>query len=246
MIPLKTKNDIETMREGGVIALTALKKVLENIKPGIKLSELDRIADQYIIDSGGEASFKTVDGYSYATCINVNEGIVHGIPTDYELTTGDVVSIDLGVLYKGFHTDLSHTVEVGTDKEKVFLDTGKQALSNAISKLLVGNRIGDISQAIQSTVESVGYSVSRDLVGHGVGAELHEDPLVPGYGRKGEGPLIQEGLVLAIEVIYQRGSPRIEVDDDDWTIKTSDGSLSGLFEQTVAATKDGPVIITSF
>ena len=244
MIPIKSSKGIELMKEGGFIAAIALKKVIENIHSGIKLVELDQIADSFIEQSGAEASFKSVEGYSYATCININEGIVHGLPSNYEVKKGDIVSVDLGVLFKGFHTDLSYTLEVESDRESGFLEAGKKALEKAISKCVGGNRIGDISVAIQETIEKAGYNVSRELVGHGVGEDLHEDPFIPGYGRKGEGPVLAEGMVFAIEVIYQKGEHDITIDEDGWTIKTADGSLSALFEHTVAITAGGPLVLT--
>lgn len=246
MIHLKTPEQIKIMQEGGEISAQALQKVLDAVKPGITLAELDKIAEQYILSQGAKPSFKGVDDYEFTTCINVNDGIVHGIPNNYKVKPGDLVSIDLGALYKGFHTDLSYTVEVETKKETEFLETGKRALKLGIEQAVVGNHIGDISNAIQTCVESKGYTVSFDLVGHGVGKNLHEDPYVPGYGKKGKGPELKEGMVLAIEVIYQKGNPAITIDEDGWTIKTLDGSLSGLFESTVAITSEGPIILTQF
>ena len=244
MISVKTPEEIEIMKEGGKIARGALEKVLEVTKPGVKTLELEKIADEFIQSKGGEPSFKTVADYDYATCININEGVVHGLPGNYELKEGDVVSVDLGVFYKGFHTDLSHTVEVETDKHKDFLKVGEKALTAGISQCKIGNRIGDISSMMQKVVEKAGYTVSRDLVGHGIGKELHEDPYVPGYGKVGDGHKIKEGMVFAIEIIYQTGSPEIVIADDDWTIETADGSIAGLFENTVAATKSGPKVLT--
>ena len=244
MIPIKTPQEIEIMREGGDISSRAMKAVLAEVKPGVTLKELDTIAENVITSAGASASFKTVDDYSYATCINVNAGIVHGIPNLYELEEGDVVSIDLGAYYKGFHTDMAFSVEVSSDKEGKFLNAGRKALENAIFNCVEGNRIGDVCHAIQSEIERNGYSVSRDLVGHGVGRQLHEDPYVPGYGKKKKGLKLENGMVLAIEVIYQKGRPEISLDFDGWTYKTADGSLSGLFEHTVAITPQGPQIIT--
>ncbi len=249
-IPIKTMQQINIMQEGGKISSEALKTAVEAVKPGISLKELDSISEDYIVTHGGKPSFKTVDDYRYATCINVNDGIVHGIPNSYRLKEGDLVSIDLGVLYKGLHTDVSWTVEVvapgKTAKEEKFLDAGKKALDSAIKNCVLGNRVGNISNTIQTVIEKAGYTVSLDLVGHGVGADLHEDPYVPGYGRKKDGPILKEGMVLAIEVIYQKGKPKIKTDADGWTLKTADGSLSGLFESTVAITKDDPLILAQY
>lgn len=246
MITIKTPEEIELMRQGGKIASAVLAKVIANIKVGVKLSDLDKIAEESIAQNNALPSFKRVHGYKFATCINVNEGIVHGIPNETEICKGDLVKIDLGVFYKGFNTDVSYSVEVEANNEESFLSTGKKALEHAVLKCVSGNKIGDISNAIQSVIEAGGYSVSRELVGHGVGRELHEDPDILGYGVAGSGKLIKEGMVFAIEVIYQKGNPQIFVEKDGWTIRTRDRSLAGLFEQTVAVTGNGPEVLTSF
>ena len=244
MISIKTTEQLDKMKEGGKISSRAVKEVLDYLKPGIKTIELDRIAEKYILSQGGKPSFKTVHGYSYTTCININEGIVHGLPNNYKIKRGDIVSIDLGVYYKGFHTDISYTLEVETQKEKDFLDTGKKALTEAISKCVEGFTLGDIGFVIQSIVESQKYTVSRELVGHGIGKELHESPYVPGYGKRGHGPKLKEGMVFAIEVIYQKGKPDLALDKDGWTLITKDRSLSALFEHTVIVGKNSPLVIT--
>lgn len=246
MIKLKTQKEIEIMVQGGRIASLVLKKAMQKVSVGVTTRELDELIDLSIKEQGAQASFKTVDGYNNASCINVNEGIVHGMPSDYKLKIGDVVSIDLGVLYEKFHTDLSYTLEVETQKEKEFLNIGKIALEKAIKKCRLGNKLGDISSTMQSEVESKGYSVSRDLVGHGIGKELHEDPYVLCYGKPNTGHRLKERMVLAVEVIYQKGNFELSLADDDWTLETADKSLSGLFEKTVAVTKNGPLVITSF
>lgn len=246
MIFLKSPEEIQIMIQGGKIASKTVKTVLAQIHVGVTTMELEQIAYKTILDLGGKPSFTTVDNYKFATCININDSIVHGLPNDYQIKAGDLVSIDLGVLYKGLHTDISYTVEVETSKEKKFLDIGKKALEMAVKQAVLGNSVGDVSNAIETTVERAGYSVSEELVGHGVGYLLHEDPYIPGYGRKGAGPKLKEGMTLAIEVIYQKGKPKLKLDNDKWTIRTADGSLSGLFEQTVAVTKSGPLIITPF
>jgi methionyl aminopeptidase len=246
MIPIKKPEEIEIMKEGGKISSLALHTTVDSAKVGITTMELNKIAEKIILGGGGEPSFKKVEDYAYATCININDGVVHGIPGNYQIKEGDIVSIDLGVFYKGFHTDVSHTIEVGTKKEDKFLNAGKKALEEAIFHCSAGNKLGSISYSIQRNIERFGYSVSRELVGHGVGRELHEDPYVPGYGRQDQGPLLKEGMVLAIEIIYQKGKPYIELDTDGWTLRTADGSLSGLFESTVAVTKNGPLILAGF
>ena len=246
MINLKTQHEIELMQGGGKISTSALRGVLAAIKPGVALHDLDKIAEAIILQNGAQPSFKTVDDYKYTTCININEGIVHGLPNGYKIKQGDLVSIDLGAHYKGFHTDLSYTVEVDSVKEQEFLAVGKKALELGIFQCVTENHIGDISYEIQNCVERAGYTVSRDLVGHGIGKELHEDPYVPGYGKRGKGLELKEGTVLAVEVIYQKGHEAIMLDKDGWTFKTADGSLSALFESTVAITKNGPLVLTEF
>jgi methionyl aminopeptidase len=244
MIHVKTPQEIELMRESGKISALALKNVISAVKTGVTLKELDKIAEKTILNAGAKPSFKMVEGYQYTTCLNINAGVVHGIPGSYILKKGDLLSIDLGAFYKGFHSDLSWTLEVESNEEQKFVETGKEALEVAIFNCVVGNHVGDISNAIQTVVERAGYTVSRDLVGHGVGRDLHEDPYVPGYGKKGSGPLLKEGMVLAIEIIYQKGSPKLVLEDDNWTLSTADNSLSGLFEHSVAVTKNGPVVLT--
>jgi methionyl aminopeptidase len=244
MIPIKTASEIQIMREGGKTSAAALKAALDAVKPGVSLYELDQIAEKTILSLGAQPSFKRVEDYRYTTCLNINEGIVHGIPSNYRLKKGDVLSIDLGAYYKGFHTDLSWTTEVESNKEQKFLETGRRALEKAIFECIAGNRLGNVCHAIQETIEREGYSVSDELVGHGVGKELHEDPYVPGYGKKGTGPILEEGMTLAIEVIYQKGRPELVLDEDGWTLKTADGSLSGLFEHTVYISKNRPEVLT--
>ncbi|MEZ6255879.1 MAG: type I methionyl aminopeptidase [Patescibacteria group bacterium] len=246
MVRPKTDQEIELMAKSGAITAYALRRVLDAIDANISLLELDALAESCILEKGGAPSFKTVDDYSYTTCINVNDGIVHGLPNKYRLKEGDLVSIDLGTVYKGYHSDVSYTVEVGTSKEAAFLNTGLTALEAGISKLRVGKRLGDVGNAIQTIVENAGYTVSEDLVGHGIGTEVHEPPYVPGYGTPNTGLKLKAGMVFAIEVIYQKGEPDIVILDDNWTIATKDGSLSGLFEQTVVVTKHGPKILTPF
>ena len=245
MVTIKTDAQIKLMQEGGRITAGALKEVLKHVKPGVKTIDLDAIAQAYIKQNGGEASFKTVKGYKFATCININEGIVHGLPNQRKIKSGDLVKVDLGVFYKGLHTDLSDTVEVETTNHTRFLQTGKKALELAIKQCIAGNKVGDISYVIQEMVESGGYTVSRDLVGHGIGTRLHEDPLVPGHGTRGRGVELKSGMVLALEVIYQQGDWEIDYESDGWTIITKDKSLAGPFEHTVAITKGRPIVLTA-
>lgn len=234
------------MRSGGRLLAEILQKVLAKVASGVTTLELDKYTDDLIVQSGARPSFKLEKGYSYATCMCVNDMVVHGLPTNRSLENGDILGVDLGVFYQGFHTDASWTVMVG-HQPSAFLQTGEQALKEAISKCIVGNHIGDISKAIQDTVEGAGYSCVRQLVGHGVGRSLHEAPEIPCYlrGKIANTPEIKVGMVLAVEVIYNQGkSPVVYANDDGWTIVTRDGLPSGLFEHTLAVTPTGPEILT--
>lgn len=251
-IHLKTPQEVATMAKGGKILSEAVWGVLEHVKPGVSELELDRLAEKYIVQKGGEPGFKKVRGYHHTICASTNDVIVHGIPTIYQLRPGDIFGIDCGVYYDGFHTDMSESIIVpgGKPNPKVeqFLAVGKKALEEALKQAKPGNHIGDISQAIQQIVEKDGgYSVTRELIGHGVGKKLHEDPPVPGYltRRIEKTPLLVPGMVIAVEVIYNMGGREIVfAGTDDWTIKTKDGSLSGLFERTIAVTDTGHKILT--
>jgi methionyl aminopeptidase len=242
----RDQKKFENMKKAGEISASALQKVLEAVKPGITLKDLDLIAEEEILNLGAKPAFKRVPDYDYTTCINVNEGLVHGIPTNYALKPGDVVSIDLGAFYNGYNSDQCWTVEVETNKEEKFLKTGQEALKKAIEQAHLGNRIGDISHAIQETIEKQGYTVSRELVGHGVGKTLHEAPFVPGFGNKNEGKKLKEGMTIAIEVIYQKGEYPITTAKDGWTVQTADQSLAAVFEHSIGITPNGPLVFTDF
>ncbi|OGY26770.1 MAG: type I methionyl aminopeptidase [Candidatus Woykebacteria bacterium RBG_16_43_9] len=246
MIYLKTKDEIKIMHEAGKIAAAAMAEVAKNIRPGVKTSTLDQIVESKIRSLGAESSFKKVKGYKHSICTTPNNWVVHGLPGDYTLAQGDILGVDLGAYYKGFHSDMAHTFAVGkiSKEAKKFLSTGETALNKAIKKVKVGGRVGDISNIIQNIVEGAGYSVVRELVGHGVGRDLHEDPLVPGVGKDGGGEEIKEGMVLAVEIIYNRGLYQVQLLSDGWSISTRDGLISGLFERTVAPTKKGPLVLT--
>lgn len=244
MISIKTPKDLELMIEGGKIARKAIDMAIEAVKPGVTGLDINSIAKDYILQSGAVPSFKGYEGFTHAVCVNINSGVVHGIPNNQKFKPGDVVSVDLGVLLNGYHTDVSESVEVETLSHKKFLDTGREALKEAIFMCRPGNRVGDISNSIQNVIEREGYSVSRDLAGHGVGRELHEDPFIPCYGKKGKGEKLAVGMVLAIEVIYQVGDYPLVIGNDGWTLSTRDGSLSGLFEKTVAVTTGDALVLT--
>src|SRR3989338_4921619 len=258
MIDIKKSEDIEKMCRGGKILAEVITEVLRNVKPGVSELELDKLAEKLIRQKGAEPGFKKVRGYKYSTCVSTNDIVVHGVPTSYKFKAGDVVGIDCGVFYKGFHTDMAETLRVSAQNSKLktqnskdeidkFLDAGKRALKEAIKVAKVGNRIGHISKTIQDVVEGTGYSVVRSLIGHGVGRNLHEEPEIPGFleGPIEETPLLKKGMTIAIEVIYNRGKPDVVyANSDGWTIKTKDGSLSGVFERTVAITEKGSVVLT--
>ncbi len=244
---LRNPYELTLMRKSGEISAKALKRALEEVKVGVSELEVDKITESEIYKLGGSLSYKTVPNYKFATCITVNEQVVHGIPTDRKFVSGDLVSVDLAAAFKGWHTDCAWTILVGKDSEKEkFLLVGEQALWEAIAQAVEGNRVGDISYAIQTKVERVGYQVVRSLVGHGIGRSLHEEPQVPCFGKKDTGPLLREGAALAIEVIYTQGSHEVVLQDDGWTFKTADGSWGGLFEMTVIVGKEKAEVLTDW
>lgn len=256
MVHIKKKKEIEVMVEGGRILAEVLFEVLSNVKPGVSELKLDSLAEELIREKGGEPAFKKVNGYHHTICVSTNDVVVHGVPTDYKFREGDVVGIDCGVYYKGFNTDMAESIRIKNqelgiknqaDEIDQFLETGREALDAAIQVARVGNRVGHISKTIQDRVEGAGYSVVRSLVGHGIGKELHEEPEVPGFLVE---PVertvkLEPRMTVAIEVIYNMGRPEVVYTNDGWTMKTKDGSVSGLFERTVAITENGPVVLTS-
>ena len=252
MIDYKTQEQIEIMQIGGHMLATVLGEVMDHAVPGVTELALDKLAEKRIRELGGEPGFMKVKGYHHTTCFSTNDVVVHGIPSDYKLQDGDIVGIDCGVFYKGLHTDMSETRRVSNlkiqgDEIDKFLEVGKHALEEAVKQAVIGNRVGHISQTIQKFVEKeAGYSVVRSLIGHGVGKELHEAPEVPGYlvGDINRTPLLKEGMTIAVEVIYNMGTNDVVLDRDHWTIRTRDGKLSGLYERTIAITKDGPLLLT--
>lgn len=248
MSQIKTKQELELMQISGTIAAKALKAVKEAAKVGISAKELDDIARQEVEKEGAKPSFPTVEDYKWTICITFNQQVVHGIPTKRKLQEGDIVSVDIGALYKGYHSDMATTFGVGKidANKKKFLETGKKALNAALEKAKAGNRIGDISQALQETIEGAGYSIVKSLTGHGIGRQLHEEPMVPGFGKAGVGQVLKENMTIAIEAIYAQKSGDVFIEDDGWTITTKDGSLGGLFEQSVAVMKGKPIILTPY
>lgn len=245
MILLKTAKEIEIMARGGKKLAWVMGRVLGQIRPGIKLSWLDRLAEKLIKKQGGFPSFKKVKNYHWVTCININEGVVHGIPGDYKLKKEDLVSLDMGMFFQGFHTDMARTIRCGGKDDK-FLKIGRIALKKAVERAKPGNRVGHLSLAIQNEIKKADLNPVRVLTGHGIGRKLHEAPRVPCFLKDEikKTAALKAGMVLAIEVIYSQGSPDLVLAKDGWTLKTADGKLAGLFEDTVAITKSGPKVLT--
>jgi methionyl aminopeptidase len=246
MIVRKSSAEIERMAAAGQLVADTITHVGEHLEPGVTTVELDRLAEDYIGARGGAPTSKGYKGYPAAICISPNDVVVHGIPGRYRVESGDVVTIDVGVTLDGVIADSAFTFAVGdVDPEALrLLEVCREALAAGIAQARPGNRVGDISHAVQTVVEDAGFSVIRALVGHGVGRSYHEDPHIPNFGEPGRGPLLSEGMTLAIEPMITAGGPDVVVDDDEWTISTADGSLSAHFEHTVAITGEGPRILT--
>ena len=246
MIHIKTKKQIETMRKANRIVGRTLKILKESITPGITTKELDKIAEREIRSSGATPGFLGYRGYPASLCISINDEVVHGIPGPRVIKEGDVVSMDLGSYYEGFYGDSALSVAVGEvpDKTRDLISVTKEALEQGINASRVGNRLYDISAAIQQHVEANGFSVVRQFVGHGIGRQMHEDPQIPNYGKPGTGVRLKAGMVFAIEPMVNMGGWEVKVLDDDWTVVTLDGSLSAHFEHTIAVTSDGPDILS--
>ena len=232
-------------RSGRVVAETHAL-IGEHIRPGVTTGELDTLAEEFIRSRGGVPTFLGYRGFPASLCLSPNDMVVHGIPGPYRLDEGDILSVDVGVTLDGFVADAAYTHPVGevTDDARRLLEVGQQALAAGVAQARAGNRLSDISHAVQSATEAAGYSVIRSLVGHGVGRSMHEDPQIPNFGEPGKGPLLQPGMTLAIEPMINAGGPEVYVHDDHWSISTSDGSLSCHFEHTVAVTETGPWILT--
>jgi methionyl aminopeptidase len=247
MIVRKSQQEIEKMAAAGRVVAETIAHVGEHLEPGVTTGELDRIAEDYIRSRGGSPTSQGYRGYPAAICISPNAMVVHGIPGAYEVAEGDLVTIDVGVTLDGYIADSAYTFPVGDVGETAqrLLDTGRRALVAGIAQALPGNRVGDISHAVQTVVEGNGFSVVRSLVGHGVGRSYHEDPHIPNFGAPGRGPLLSEGMTIAIEPMITAGRPEVYVHDDEWSISTEDGSLAAHFEHTVAITADGPRILTA-
>jgi methionyl aminopeptidase len=238
----KSPAEIEAMARAGALVAETIALLGEHLQPGITTRELDRIADEFIHEHGGVPTSKGYRGFPAATCISPNSMVVHGIPSGHRVAEGDLISVDVGITLGGLVADSAYTFAVGeADEESLrLLDAGKQALEAGIAAARAGNRVGDISHAVQEVVEGAGFSVVRSLVGHGVGRSYHEEPQIPNFGEPGRGPLLQSGMTIAIEPMITAGGPDVYLHDDEWSISTQDGSLAAHFEHTVAIAENGP------
>jgi methionyl aminopeptidase len=247
MIIRKSTAEIEKMANAGRIVADTIALLREHIRPGVSTGELDELAEEFIDSQGGTSSFKGYRGYPAAICTSPNDMVVHGIPDGRTVSEGDVLSVDVGVVLDGFVADSAYTFAVGEISAEVerLLEGCQAALAAGIAQCRPGNRLSDVSHAIQVATEEAGFSVVRSLVGHGIGRAMHEDPQIPNYGPPGRGPELQPGMTFAIEPMINAGSPDVYLHDDEWSISTIDGSLSAHFEHTVAVTEEGPKILTA-
>lgn len=248
MIPIKTDEEIEIQRQSSLLVGKTLAEVAKLIRPGITTIELDKVAETFIRDNNAKPGFKGYNGFPATLCISVNDAVVHGIPGDQVLKDGDIVSVDCGVLMNGFYGDSAYTFPVGEVDEKVLLllQRTKESLYLAIEQTIAGKRIGDIGNAVQTYVESFGYTVVRDLVGHGVGKSLHEKPEVPNYGKRGSGVKLKTGMVLAIEPMINLGVKEVIQERDGWTIRTADSKPSAHYEHNVAVRNGKADVLSTF
>jgi len=252
MTTIKTPEEIKILREGGKILASALNEVVKKVISGVTTMEIDVLAEKLIRQAGGEPSFKNYGNseggkpFPASLCVSINDEIVHGIPSGREFVDGDIVGLDFGMKFQNLYTDMAVTVPVGeiSSGAKRLIQNTRLSLEDGIKTIKEGSFLGDIGFAVQSRAEKEGFSVIKDLVGHGVGYAVHEDPYIPNYGKKGAGEILKEGMVLAIEPMLSMGSPAISLTGDKWTYKTQDGSLSAHFEHTIAVTKDGVDVLT--
>ncbi|MDQ6756788.1 MAG: type I methionyl aminopeptidase [Bacteroidota bacterium] len=249
MINYKTQEEIEIMRQSCLLVGETHAAIAKLIKPGITTMQLNTVAEEFITDNGAYPSFKNYRGYPFATCISVNDAVVHGFPNNKELKEGDLISIDIGAFKNGYHGDSAYTYGIGniSDEVKQLMRVTKESLYKGIEKAIIGNRVGDIAFAIQEYTERRHrYGVVRELVGHGVGMSLHEDPQIPNYGKRGSGPKLTEGIVIAIEPMINLGKKYVVNDKDGWTVRTRDGKPSAHYEHNVCVKKDKADILSSF
>ncbi|WP_027365211.1 type I methionyl aminopeptidase [Desulfotruncus alcoholivorax] len=246
MIICKSERELGYMREAGRVVAGALAEVAKMIRPGVTTAEINRVAEEYILSKGAKPAFKGLYGFPAAVCASVNEQVVHGIPGLKKLENGDIISIDVGAEINGFFGDAAQTFPVGeiTPELQKLIDVTKEALDRGIKMARNGNRLSDISHAVQSFVEQNGYSVVRDYVGHGIGSKMHEEPQVPNFGRPGRGPRLKKGMTLAIEPMVNMGTYEVLTLPDNWTVVTRDGKPSVHFEHTIAITDGDPIILT--
>jgi methionyl aminopeptidase len=248
MLYLKTDEEIGLLRESNLLVSKTLAEIASLIKPGVTTLYLDKIAETYIRDNGGIPGFKGYGGFPFTLCTSVNDEVVHGFPSDYVLKEGDIISVDCGVILNGWYGDSAYTFPVGEIDESVkrLLDFTRESLEDGVKEAVAGNRVGDISWAVQNKAESGGYSVVRELVGHGLGKRLHEPPEVPNYGKRGTGPKMEKGLVICIEPMINMGRKETVQMRDGWTVKTIDGKPSAHFEYAVAVDKGRADVLTTF
>ena len=245
-IILKTPEQIEQMAAAGAVQARCLQMLRAKCRPGVTTAELDSTAERFITSQGADPSFLGYRGFPGSICASPNSMVVHGIPDQYELARGDIVSLDVGVTKEGWVADAAVTVPVGPVSEEAtrLLETTKQALDDGTAAASPGNHLGDVSHAIQRRVEAEGFSIIRSLVGHGIGRDMHEDPQIPNFGEPGKGPRLEPGMVLAIEPMVNAGGPEVRVGGDGWAVYAADGSLAAHFEYTVAVTQSGPRVLT--
>jgi methionyl aminopeptidase len=247
MIHYKSSEEVDKIKQSADILGRAHGEIAKHVRKGVKTSFLDKIAEEFIRDHAAVPSFKGYNGFPSSLCISVNEVVVHGFPSEYELKDGDIISVDCGVFHQGFHSDSAYTYPIGEVPPSVLalLSATKDSLYLGIEQAVFGNRIGDIGHAIQKFVEAKGYTVVRELVGHGLGRKLHEAPEVPNYGKKGSGPLLKQGMVIAIEPMINLGTRNIVQEKDGWTIRTADRKPSAHYEHTVAIFEDRTEVLTT-
>jgi methionyl aminopeptidase len=246
MVILKLPAEIEQARASNLIVAEVLSKLREKVKPGVRTRELDKFAEEITEKRGAKPAFKGYRGYPHSLCTSINEVVVHGMPSERILVEGDIIGLDFGVYYRGFFGDATITLPVGKVAEKAsrLIQVTEQSLYTGIAQVKDGNRLGDISAAVQAKVEAAGFSIVRDFVGHGVGKSLHEDPQIPNFGKKGRGIELKSGMILAIEPMVNEGNYKVKILPDGWTVVTEDGSLSAHFEHSVAITDNGPDILS--